>query len=217
MKFAGIYVIQNIVNNKIYIGSSNNIHKRKISHFGSLRRKKHRNRKLQYSFNKYGEENFVFCLIEKVEDLNELIIREQVWIDFFNPEYNIMPFADRRVFSDETKKRLSESHKGNKHTDESKVKIGLASKGNKFRVGKKWSKEERIGRKCNGGHKGKVGILNHNYGKKRPKEVMDRCIKTRLENKIQKPNCYCGNPYHAKGLCSSHYKYENRKKNANII
>ena len=219
MKFAGIYVIQNIVNNRIYIGSSNNIQKRKISHFGKLRLNKHVNSKLQYAFNKYGEDNFVFNLLEKVENINDLLDREQVWLDFFKPEYNIMPFADRHEFSEDTRLKLSESHKGNKHTEHSKIKIGLASKGNKYRLGTKWSEEERIGRKCNGGHKGKLGVLNHNYGKKRPKEVTDRCKATRLKNKIHNPDCHCGKPFHAKELCKYHYKIEYRKikKYANII
>lgn len=220
MKFAGIYVIQNIINNKLYIGSSNNIHKRKISHFGNLRRNKHNNRKLQYSFNKYGEENFVFCLIESIDNLDNLLIREQLWIDFFNPEFNIIPFADRREFSDETKKRLSESHKGNKHTEKAKIKIGLASKGNKYRLGCKISEaqKEKISN-ARIGKRGRKGLDNPLFGKKRPKEIMIRCVETRLKNKIPLPNCYCGKPYSAKGLCKYHYKIEYRKnkQNANII
>lgn len=217
MKGSGIYKITNIANNKSYIGSSINMHKRKISHLNTLRNKKHRNIKLQNAFNKYGEQCFIFSVVEIVENTNDLIKTEQKYIDTLNPEYNIMPFADRHEFSKETKLKLSISHIGNKHSDESKRKIGAASKGNKYRLGKTWSEKERIERKFNGGHKGRVGALNHNYGKKRPAEVIARCVEARLKNKIERPNCYCGKSYHARGLCKSHYKYENRKKNANII
>lgn len=218
MKYAGIYYIQNVVNNKIYIGSSVNMYKRKISHFGCLNRKKHSNAKLQFAFNKYGEGNFVFGVVQKIEDTKCLLEEEQKWIDFFKPEYNVIQFADRREFSDEHRRNLSLSHIGNRHTEESKHKIGEASKGNKYRLGCKISEDqkEKI-RNANKGKRGRKGLDNPLYGKKRPKEVIDRCVETRLKNKIEKPNCHCGKPYHAKGLCKSHYKYENRKLNEVII
>lgn len=62
----GIYVITNTVNNKIYIGKSINLRKRKNEHFNKLRQNKHENSKLQRAFNKYGEENFTFTTL--VED-----------------------------------------------------------------------------------------------------------------------------------------------------
>ena len=48
-----------------------------------------------------------------------------------------------RLFSDEHKKRLSESHKGFKVSDETKIKIGKASKGNKHRLGRKITEEHK--------------------------------------------------------------------------
>lgn len=220
MKYSGIYVIQNIVNDKIYIGSSVNMHKRRISHYNCLRRGMHNNVKLQNAFNKYGESNFTFSVVECVKDKSNLIDREQVWLDFLKPEYNICPSANKLIISEETRLRLSLSHIGNKHTEESKKKIGEASKGNKYRVGVKLSEEHKkaisnavIGKR---GRKGKDNPL---YGKKRPKEVIDKVVSTKkAKTKLNpKPNCYCGKPHYAKGLCKSHYKYENRKKNATTV
>ena len=207
MKLSGIYSITNIESGKIYIGSSVNMHKRKISHFNTLRNNKHRNRHLQYSFNKYGESAFFFDVVEYCPA--ELLIEcEQKWLDFINPDYNIMTRADRKVFTDEHKKRLSEAHIGNKHTQEAKDKIGAASKGNKYRVGKKISEEQKEAiRNAKIGKRGRRCVENPLYGRKRPKDVVDRMVKTRAKNKKEKPDCFCGAPYHAKGLCERHYKH----------
>lgn len=85
---SGIYRIKNLKTNKIYIGSSKNLHKRKIQHLYGLRNNCHGNNKLQNSWNKYGEESFVFEVIEECE-VEKLIEREQHWVDELNPHFNI--------------------------------------------------------------------------------------------------------------------------------
>lgn len=95
---SGIYQIRNLVNNKIYIGSSKNLYKRKVNHFYELRLNKHCNAYLQNSYNFYSEENFIFEVIEFIEDENNTLKIEQYWLDrFFNKEfcYNINPNANR--------------------------------------------------------------------------------------------------------------------------
>lgn len=69
-----IYEIRNLVNNKIYIGSTINYKNRKRGHFNDLRNGKHSSSYLQNSYNKHGEEKFEFNIIEKVEinDRSEL-------------------------------------------------------------------------------------------------------------------------------------------------
>lgn len=49
-----------------------------------------------------------------------------------------------RVYSEEEKRKMSNLKKGFKHTEETKKKIGEASLGNKYRVGKKHTDEWRI-------------------------------------------------------------------------
>ena len=87
MDNTGIYKIINIINNKIYIGSSVNLYKRKKEHFNKLKKNIHKNIHLQSSYNKYGEENFIFEIIEYIEDKYLLIGREQYWINEFK-SYN---------------------------------------------------------------------------------------------------------------------------------
>lgn len=60
----GIYKIINNINGKSYIGSSRNICNRLRCHYYELRNNKHCNKRLQNSWNKYGEENFEFQLVE---------------------------------------------------------------------------------------------------------------------------------------------------------
>ena len=55
-------------------------------------------------------------------------------------------WAFGKVFSKKYCRKMSEAHKGYKHTEEQKMKIGLKSKGNKYRLGKKNSKESNLKR-----------------------------------------------------------------------
>jgi group I intron endonuclease len=58
-----IYVIENTVNGKIYVGQTGNWKKRKRDHYRSLKFNKHGNSHLQASWNKYGESSFTFKVI----------------------------------------------------------------------------------------------------------------------------------------------------------
>jgi group I intron endonuclease len=81
---SGVYVITNIVNGKIYIGSSVNIKKRWREHKNDLKKNKHHSSSLQKSYNKHGLENFIFEIIEFV-DCKELFIVEQKYLDQYKP------------------------------------------------------------------------------------------------------------------------------------
>jgi group I intron endonuclease len=91
----GVYVIENLMNNKVYIGSSTmRIIKRIEHHISMLRAGKHKNTYLQNAFNKYGETSFCASVIETTEKHNTLE-REQHWINQHNFDdlYNINPLA----------------------------------------------------------------------------------------------------------------------------
>ena len=114
-KKCGIYCIENLINNKKYIGQSKNINHRKSEHFSRLRNNKHSNSYLQKSWNKYGEENFKFYILAECEiyELDEL---EKYYISFFNTMnknygYNRESGGNRKKFlSEETKLKISQSH-----------------------------------------------------------------------------------------------------------
>jgi len=87
-KIAGVYQIRNLVNGKIYIGSSVVLSVRYSTHLKELRQGIHFNSKLQNSWNKHGEKSFEFSVLEYC-DPKETFEREQVYIDFLKPAYNI--------------------------------------------------------------------------------------------------------------------------------
>jgi len=126
---AGIYLIRNIITNKIYIGSAINIYNRIFgtttsSHINSLRKKNHSNCKLQRAWDKYGEVNFEFEVLEFCKKEN-LLVREQYYFDtllfakdfvkFNKYSYNICCTAGSPLgtkMSNKTKKKLSILRKG---------------------------------------------------------------------------------------------------------
>lgn len=117
---SGIYCIENIINGKKYIGSSIDVYKRKNRHFSELRNNKHKNSKLQNSYNKHGFESFVFYILEFITNKDELIIREQYYIDTKKPQYNINLIANSSLGvkrSDETKEKIREANLGLKHPE----------------------------------------------------------------------------------------------------
>lgn len=140
MMRSGVYEILNAVNGKVYIGSAVNFKKRRAGHLYHLRRNTHRNPHLQCAWNKYGEDSFLFLPVEHVVlDKNELVSREQFWIDALNAcdrakGYNISPTAGSQlglVHSEKTRLKMSLAHKGHETSDETRAKISKAQKGQK--------------------------------------------------------------------------------------
>ncbi len=101
----GIYKIT--INNKFYIGSSNNIKNRLRHHLWSLNTKQHHNKTIQNYFNKYGINEVYFEIVEEcTEDI--LIEREKYYIESLKPYMNHILDPQKIVRDDVYKKRLSE-------------------------------------------------------------------------------------------------------------
>ena len=143
----GIYCIENKINKKKYIGSSKDVYKRKNRHFSELRNSKHKNNKLQRSYNKHGKDNFIFYVLEFVENENELIIREQYYIDSVKPEYNINLIANSSLGvkrSEETKEKVRQANIGLKHPEwRNKIKSEAQGGENHWTKKKKFSEESK--------------------------------------------------------------------------
>lgn len=104
-------MIVNTKNGKRYIGSSLNIRKRLWEHRANLRHNKHHNPHLQSSWNKYGEQSFIYSILETCEE-NIRFDREQLYISSLNPEYNICTeVVYNPPNSEESKRRHSETRK----------------------------------------------------------------------------------------------------------
>ncbi len=138
----GIYKIVNGINEKFYVGSAVNFRQRWVKHRNLLRANKHPNKYFQNSWNKHGEENFIFDIIEEVSKKEKLLEREQYYLDtllfaqeYINKEnkkfleigYNLCPTAgnmlgykhteeakrkSRRIKSEQEKRKISNSLKG---------------------------------------------------------------------------------------------------------
>jgi len=125
MNKCGIYAIKNKINNKMYIGKSVNVNKRKSYHFWLLRTNNHFNPKLQSAFNKYGEENFEFVILEKCNK-DELDDKEIKYINRYNTindGYNICEGGEGslgRTLSEETKQKISNANTGRKQDEVAK-------------------------------------------------------------------------------------------------
>jgi len=84
MKNIGIYTITNLITNQIYLGSASvDFQLRWNVHLSKLRNNKHYNDYLQKSWNKYGESNFVFEILEICEK-EYCLSQEQYWINILN-------------------------------------------------------------------------------------------------------------------------------------
>ena len=77
---SGVYQIRCLITGQIYIGSAVKMLARWAEHRRSMRRGIHVNQHLQQAWNKYGEENFEFTVVEYVKRAFLLRI-EQEWID----------------------------------------------------------------------------------------------------------------------------------------
>jgi group I intron endonuclease len=109
----GIYKIENLSDNKIYIGSSVNINSRKYKHFWMLRKNIHDNNHLQNSYNKFGEKKFTFTILELC-NIEDLIMLENKYINTYKTDnsefgYNLAKVNEfrRNTFNDDVKLNLS--------------------------------------------------------------------------------------------------------------
>jgi group I intron endonuclease len=181
----GIYAVINMSNGHFYIGSAVSLYNRRCKHLGDLHKGKHHSKYLQNAYNRYGADAFRFVIIEHVEHVENLIEREQHYIDTLNPEYNINPIAGSRLgakcseehiakvlaarrgkpgkpHSRESKAKMSASKKGKKREPFSeawKAKLGEASKGNTYAKG--YEHTEKARRKISEAHKGKPKSETH--------------------------------------------------------
>jgi group I intron endonuclease len=159
-----VYKIVNIVNGKKYVGSALRVKQRWRDHTKSLNENKHHSIHLQRAWNKYGEENFIFSIIEYC-DRDIMLVREQYWIDkleaFGKNGYNMCPVAGSAL-------GVKRSEENKRKNSETKKRLGLS-------VGERNPMF------------GKTGELSPVFGKKQtPEQIAKRVAATAL-TKASKP------------------------------
>lgn len=113
-------MIKSKINKKCYIGSALSFAHRKYHHLYQLKRGIHHSIYLQRHVNKHGIESIEFEILEIVYP-NELIEKEQYYIDLFTPDFNISKKAYSTMgvpCSDEKKENIRKALIGRKATPE---------------------------------------------------------------------------------------------------
>lgn len=150
-KISGIYQIKNIQSGNIYVGSAVDISRRWRTHRRLLKKGTHHSSHLQNAWNKYGETSFAFIVVERC-DKQDLLTKEQKYIDTWHPAYNTSLVAGSRLGvgqSEETKKIISNAMKGRVSVSWNKGKRGVYSdetiqKMSLARIGMIFSSEHRL-------------------------------------------------------------------------
>lgn len=182
-KVCGIYCIENKVNNKKYIGQTINIKMRWRYHYNILKRGKHDNVHLQKSWDKHGEENFEFIVLEECH-VDLLLERENYWMEFhktLDSEYGYNKKSSDGKLNEEIKTKISESKKGSKASEESKTKMSNSHR--------KFNSEETR-KKISNSQKGRVQsketrekISKKAVGRKHTEESKEKMSKSRTGGK----------------------------------
>lgn len=153
-----IYAIINIADDKHYIGQTSDKDFRWAEHLKQLRGYYHHSILLQRAWCKHGEGNFIFVVLEVLENSSLLNERETHWGKLLKPEYNIAPLGGSMrgyKHTEEARANMSAAHKGRPHhSEEEKAKRSERMKGNKYNTGRKQSPEEIEARAKH--HRGKI-------------------------------------------------------------
>lgn len=139
----GIYIITNNKNGKGYIGQTRQrFAKRYWHHRWKLRNNTHDNKYLQNAFNLYGEEAFTFSILEVVEDEEELNNKEEYYIKKYrniDKCYNIQDGGQKvsnYIRTEEVRMKIGEKNRlnmlGKKHSSETKKKMSEIHKGKHY-------------------------------------------------------------------------------------
>lgn len=158
MKGSGIYIIICTINNKYYIGYASDFNSRFRHHKSTLRNNSHKNIYLQRAWNKYGEENFIFEILERCPK-SKLSALEHWWVIVLGARdkhygYNLAPTNPNQIagtsresalkaavtrrkngkhkLTDETKQKISKAHRGKKMSKEMREKMSIINKGKKL-------------------------------------------------------------------------------------
>ena len=161
----GVYRIRNILDDKRYVGSTNDFEKGWIYRLKALKKEEHHNPHLQNAWNKCGEKNFVFEIEKEVMGNNKVLLAaEQIYLDEgfgLGILYNIARKAGGGNLGEEVNQKRGIANTGRKHTAE-------------------WKQEQskRMSGK-NSPLYGKRGKDSPNYGSHRTEET---------KTKMRKPN-----------------------------
>ncbi len=204
MKQSGIYKIQSICKpERVYIGSSMDIINRERLHFKNLELNKHHSPKLQFHYNKYGKDDLQFIILLECTK-EELLIKEQSYMDLLHPYFNICIKAGSHLGMKRTPgaiKKSADARSGEKHwlygkslPEEIKLKISQKLKGrpSPFKghilsdLAKQKKRDKLLGHKISMETKRKISLKNK--GKKRSELFCEQCKERERIKRFNKNN-----------------------------
>lgn len=160
-EFGIIYKLTLVIDGRCYIGQTIRSLKERIS--------EHSHKRMFYinnAINKYGINNFICEIIEKVDNQINLDIKEKYWIQYYKSNikgkgFNLTTGGDHCCFNDEVREKQRKKMLGK----------------NNHRYGKKISEETRVKMRLSSLGKNK-GDKNGMFGKISPLRKKVRCIET---------------------------------------
>lgn len=187
MHNCGIYSIRNKSTNKIYIGCSKNIKDRWKTHCKKLR---NRISLINRAIQKYGKDNFEFTILLECPSMC-FNYWEQYYIKIYNTMtpngYNLTSGGEyKKTYSNETRKKISNSSKGRTITELCKSRASKVNSGNSYAKGhlhtEEWknnmstilrgvkhttehvenNRKSQLGKKLSESTKAKIGIASKN-------------------------------------------------------
>lgn len=150
-----IYQIRDTVTGKVYVGSARYFSTRRGTHLRQLRRGVHHSILLQRAWDKRGEGAFVFEILERRIPSEDLLEREQHWMNTLRAAdprfgYNVAPVAGSPLgvkHTAETRRKFAEvqrrRHRERPMTEETRAKISASMKGNRNGAHIDWTPELR--------------------------------------------------------------------------
>ena len=186
-----IYCFVNMINQKFYVGQTDNLQRRLMQHLRDLRANRDYCSLLQRAWNKYGEDNFKieiveFCKVYELDEKEELHIKEKQSMSFQNG-YNLFgggrtqrgefhPLKGKKYTKEElsnrppSKKGKDSPLYGIKRSPETTKKMSDSTKGRKMTP--EWIEKSRVsrtGRPLSQEHRKNISIAKK--GKKNTEEA----------------------------------------------
>jgi DNA-binding NarL/FixJ family response regulator len=120
----GIYKISCLQDSRVYIGSSKDIKRRWSEHVKALNKGNHRNSNLQLDWDCYGDESFIFEILEETDNL---VAREQAYLNTvlsncYNISLNVTnPMSNPLVIAKQKQSLMLSGKRGSQKLTEQQV------------------------------------------------------------------------------------------------
>lgn len=182
-----VYVISNIINQKLYVGqSTKSIEERFKRHCSEAKWNNRKNMPIVNAIHKYGENNFKIKILEQSENFTkkQLDDLEIYWANKLNTfvpfGYNLKAGNGPGSMSEIIKQKISNSNKGKKVSQQTKERLRISHLGYIVKQSTKEKlSQKNLGKILTREHKTK--IANSNTGKVKSIETKDKMRQKKLK------------------------------------